>query len=169
MTENITATIERFIDWTGRSISWLTLGMVLVTFAVVVFRYVFDTGWIALQESVNYMHALVFLVGAAYTLKHNEHVRVDIFYCRLGPRGKAWVDFIGSLLLLLPVTVFIIWTSWAYVLDSWSVHEGSREAGGLPGVFLLKSVILLMAGLLILQALAMLLRSLAAIRAGDSD
>jgi TRAP-type mannitol/chloroaromatic compound transport system permease small subunit len=169
MIEKLTHAIEAFIDWTGRSVAWLTLGMVLVTFAVVLLRYVFDIGWIALQESVNYMHALVFLIGAAYTLKHNEHVRVDIFYCRLGQRGRAWVDLFGCLLLLLPVTLFIIWTSWAYVLDSWSVYEGSREAGGLAGIFLLKSAILLMAGLLILQALAMLLKSLSNIRRQETD
>jgi TRAP-type mannitol/chloroaromatic compound transport system permease small subunit len=159
MRESLLHHIEKFIDWSGRAVSWLTLGMVLVTFLVVILRYVFDIGWIALQESVNYMHALVFLVGAAYTLKHNEHVRVDIVYSRLGPRGQAWIDLIGSLFILVPVMVFIIWTSWEYVLDSWSVLEGSREAGGLPGVFLLKSVILVMAGLLILQALAMVLRN----------
>ena len=159
--------IENFIDWTGRSISWLTLGMVLVTFIVVLLRYGFDIGWIALQESINYMHALVFLVGAAYTLKYNEHVRVDIFYCRLGRRGQAWVDFIGSLVLLLPVMLFIIWTSWAYVVDSWSVYEGSREAGGLPGIFLLKSAILLMAALLLLQGVAMMLNRLAVLLTRD--
>ena len=169
MIMRISEHIETFIDWTGRSISWLTLGMVLVTFLVVLLRYLFDTGWIALQESVNYMHALVFLVGAAYTLKHNEHVRVDIFYSRLGRRGQAWVDFIGSLLILLPVMLFIIWTSWAYVVDSWSVHEGSRQAGGLPGIFLLKSSILVMAGLLILQAMAMILKALPVIRSGETD
>jgi TRAP-type mannitol/chloroaromatic compound transport system permease small subunit len=163
MMQSLLNNIEKFIDWSGRTVSWLTLGMVLVTFVVVVLRYVFDTGWIALQESINYMHALVFLVGAAYTLKHNEHVRVDIFYSRLSPRGQAWIDLIGSLLILLPVMFFIIWTSWEYVMDSWSVLEGSREAGGLPGIFLLKSVILVMAALLIMQAIAMLLRSLSLI------
>lgn len=85
--------IESFIEWTGRTVSWLTLGMVLVTFIVVVLRYLFNTGWIALQESINYMHALVFLIGASYTLKHNAHVRVDIIYQKLSARGQAWVDF----------------------------------------------------------------------------
>ena len=87
----------------GRAISWLTLCMVLVTFLVVVLRYAFNLGWIAMQESVTYMHALVFLLGAAYTLKHDGHVRVDIFYRRLGERGRAWVDLLGALLLLWPV------------------------------------------------------------------
>ena len=153
-------TIESFIDRIGRAVSWLTLGMVLTTFLVVVLRYVFNTGWIALQESISYMHALVFLIGASYTLKYDEHVRVDIFYHKLGHKGRAWIDFLGSLLILLPVMVFIIWISWDYIADSWDVLESSREAGGLPGVYLLKSVILVMAGLLILQAIALILRSL---------
>ena len=160
MLARISSHIETFIDWTGRTISWLTLGMVLVTFVVVVLRYVFDVGWIALQEAVNFMHAMVFLVGGAYTLKYNEHVRVDILYSRLGTRGKAWVDLLGSLIILLPVMIFIIWTSWGYVAESWHVHESSRETGGLPGVYLLKSFILIMAILLIVQGLALIMRSL---------
>ena len=153
--------IEKFIDFTGRAVSWLTLGMVLTTFLVVLLRYLFDSGSIALQESISYMHALVFLIGAAYTLKHNEHVRVDIFYHKLNIRQKALVDFLGNLLVLLPVMFFILWISWEYVFESWSVFESSRQTGGLPGLFLLKSCILAMASLLILQSFALLLKSFA--------
>jgi TRAP-type mannitol/chloroaromatic compound transport system permease small subunit len=153
----------RFLDgvaeWIGRSIAWLTLAMVLVTFLVVVLRYLFDTGWIAMQESVTFMHALVFMLGAAYTLRAGGHVRVDIFYRKFGPRGRAWVDLGGALLLLLPMSLFIVWISWDYVAAAWAVSEGSREAGGLPGVYLLKSLILLMPLLLALQALSMVFRS----------
>ncbi|RDH82658.1 MAG: C4-dicarboxylate ABC transporter permease [endosymbiont of Galathealinum brachiosum] len=152
--------LEQFIDWVGRSVSWLVLLMVVVTFLVVVLRYLFDTGWIALQESISYFHSMVFLLGAAYTLKQGGHVRVDIFYDRLSQTGKAWVDLIGHLFILMPVMIFIIWVSWPYVADSWQVMESSREAGGLPGVYLLKSLILIMAGLLMLQATAMILRIL---------
>jgi TRAP-type mannitol/chloroaromatic compound transport system permease small subunit len=159
-------TIERFIDWCGRTVSWLTLFMVLVTFIVVVLRYVFDIGWIALQESITYMHALVFLVGAAWAMQQQAHVRVDILYSRFSTRTRAWIDLLGSLLFLLPVMVFIAWISWEYVIDSWDVLEGSREAGGLPAVFLLKSLILVSAALLILQALVQVARSIQAI--GDS-
>ncbi|HKJ76050.1 MAG TPA: TRAP transporter small permease subunit, partial [Gammaproteobacteria bacterium] len=127
--------------------------------AVVVLRYLFDTGWIALQESITYLHALVFMVGAAYTLKHDGHVRVDILYRRFGPRGQAAVDLAGTLLLLLPVCGFILVASWDYVAESWALREGSREAGGLPGVFLLKTVIPVMAVLLALQGLSLALRS----------
>jgi len=159
--------IERFIDWAGRAVAWLTLLMVIVTFVVVVLRYVFDIGWIGLQESVTYMHAMVFMVGAAWAMQQRAHVRVDIFYSRFSARTQAWVDLLGSLLLLLPVMIYIAWISWAYVADSWSVLEGSREAGGLPAVFLLKSLIPVLALLLTLQALVQIIRSYQIIRRAD--
>ena len=164
MLSRIHNTIEKFIDWTGRAVAWLTLVMVLVTFFVVFMRYVFDSGSIAVQESVSFMHALVFLVGAAYTLKHNEHVRVDIFYQKLSDIGKAWINLLGSLFILMPVLVFIIWSSWGYVSDSWRILESSGETGGLPGIYLLKSFILVMAGLLILQGLAEILKAILVLR-----
>ena len=154
----IARALEALNEQVGRAISWLSLLMVLVTFAVVVLRYAFDLGWIAMQESVTYMHAVLFLAGAAYTLKHQGHVRVDIFYRRFSPRAQAWVDLFGGLFLLLPVCLFIFYMSWDYVAQSWSLWEGSREAGGLDGVYLLKSMILAMAGLLVLQGLSSVLR-----------
>jgi TRAP-type mannitol/chloroaromatic compound transport system permease small subunit len=159
--------IERFIDWAGRAVAWLTLLMVVVTFVVVVLRYVFDIGWIGLQESVTYMHAMVFMVGAAWAMQQRAHVRVDIFYSRFSARTQAWIDLLGSLLLLLPVMIYIAWISWTYVADSWSVLEGSREAGGLPAVFLLKSLIPVLALLLTLQALVQIIRSYQIIRRAD--
>jgi len=147
-------------EWVGKTISWLTLLMVITTFIIVILRYVFDLGWIALQESVSYMHAIIFMLGAAYTLKHNGHVRVDILYQRYSARTQAWIDCIGTLLLLMPVTGFIIWSSWEYVADSWSIQESSRNSGGLPGVYLLKTSILVMAGLLLLQSISVFLQNL---------
>ena len=155
---------DQISEWTGRLVAWLTFAMVITTFVVVVLRYLFDFGSIALQESITFMHAMVFMLGAAYTLRHEGHVRVDIFYRRFGERGRAWVDLLGVLLLLMPVTLFISWVSWDYVVSSWSLLEGSREAGGLPGVFLLKSVIPLMALLLLLQGVARGWRALCVIR-----
>ena len=162
--QSLVNTIERFIDWSGRAVSWLTLLMVIVTFIVVALRYGFDIGWIALQESVTYLHAMVFLAGAAWALQQEAHVRVDIFYSRFSTRTRAWVDLLGSLLMLLPVMVFVAWISWEYVIESWKVLEGSREAGGLPAVFLLKSLILVMAVMLVLQGLVQIVRSIQAIR-----
>ncbi len=163
MMQPIADKLDRFIAFTGRAVSWLSLAMVLVTFVIVVMRYLFDAGSIALQESVSYMHAVLFLVGAAWTLQQDAHVRVDIFYSRWSRRAQARVDLFGALFLLLPLMLFIAWVSWDYVADSWQVHEGSREAGGLPGVFLLKSFILVMSALLVLQALANMLKALVAL------
>ena len=152
--------IESFIDWSGRTVSWLSLLLVLVTFIVVVLRYVFDTGSIALQEITTYLHASIFLVGMAYTLQQDAHVRVDIFYTRCSKQTKAWINLFGALFLLLPFMLFISWVSWLYIADSWSVFEGSREAGGLPGVFLLKRLILVMTFLLSLQAFTQIARNI---------
>ena len=167
MLNRILDAIERLIDASGRAVSWLTLLMVLVTFVVVVLRYVFDTGSIALQESITWLHAMVFMIGAAWTMREGAHVRVDIFYARFSDRGRAWVDLFGSLLLLLPVMGFIGWISWEYIAESWGVLEGSREAGGLPGVFLLKSLILVMVVLLILQGFADIARNLRILRGAE--
>ena len=154
------ANIESFIDWSGRTVSWLSLFLVLVTFIIVVLRYVFDSGSIALQEITTYLHASIFLVGMAYTMQQDGHVRVDIFYSRCSKQLKAWIDLFGALFLLLPFMLFITWVSWSYIVDSWAVLEGSREAGGLPGVFLLKSLILVMTFLLSLQAFTQIARNI---------
>ena len=158
---------EAFIDWSGRTVSWLSLLLVIVTFIVVVLRYLFDHGSIALQETSTYLHASVFLIGMAYTLQQNAHVRVDIFYAGFSTVTKAWVDLCGALFLLLPFMLFITWASWQYILDSWAVLEGSREAGGLPAVFLLKSLILLMTSLLSLQAFTQIARNIETILQSD--
>ena len=138
----------------GRITAWLTLFMVLVTFAVVVLRYVFDLGWIGMQESIVYMHATVFMLGAAYTLNRDGHVRVDVLYQSFNTRKKALVDLLGGLLLLVPVTIYIIWASWDYVAESWGLLEASPETGGLPLVFVLKTLIPLMGILMLLQAVS---------------
>ena len=150
--------IDSINEHIGKAISWLTLIMVLVMFGIVVMRYVFNEGSIAVQESVMYMHALVFMLGAAFTLKRDGHVRVDIFYNKMSKRSKSLVNLIGNLLLLLPVCIFIFWSSWDYVTEAWRIKESSREAGGLPWIYLLKTSILIMAALLILQAIANMLR-----------
>ena len=153
--------LEQIAVRSGKLIAWLTVLMVFTTFFIVVLRYGFGTGWIAMQESVIYMHALVFLIGIPYTLKYDGHVRVDIFYSKMSERSKTWVNLLGTLFLLLPVTGFIAWISWDYVLASWTMHEESGEAGGLPGIYLLKATILLMTALLFIQGMSQLLLNFA--------
>lgn len=128
--------------------------MVLLVFLIVLLRYGFNLGWIAMQESAMYLHAAVFMLGCAHTLKADEHVRVDIFYRGWSAKKRACVDIAGALLLLLPVNLFILWMSWDYVATSWRLLEGSPEAGGLPLVFLLKSLIPLFCLTMSLQALS---------------
>lgn len=161
--------LKRFSELTGRAVAWLMLPMVAVTFVVVVLRYVFDLGWIWMQESVVWMHAAVFMLAAAYTLNRDEHVRVDIFYRSMSPKRKALVDAVGAVVFLFPVSIFLLVTSWDYVSVSWAIREGSREAGGLPYPFvpLLKSVIPLTALLLVLQGVTDLIRSLSTLTERD--
>lgn len=152
--------IDSFTEALGKIISWLTLLMVLLTFAIVVLRYGFNLGWIAMQESVLYFHGIVFMLGAAYTLKHDGHVRVDIFYQKFSVKQKAWVNFTGGLILLLPICIFMFFISLDYVLAAWQIMERSSEAGGLPLVYLNKSLILILAITLFCQGVAEVLRNL---------
>ncbi len=140
--------------------------MVVVTFVIVVMRYVFDAGLIWLQESVIWMHAVVFMMGAAYTLQQEDHVRVDIFYRTMSVKGRAWVDLAGVIFFLLPLCAFLAWKSFDFVAASWSLREASRESGGLPYplIPLLKTVLLLMPVAVALQGGALLLRSLKTLR-----
>jgi TRAP-type mannitol/chloroaromatic compound transport system permease small subunit len=140
------------VAWLGRSVSWLTLAMVVLTFTIVVLRYGFNQGWIWLQESVSYLHAMVFMLAAAWAFQTDDHVRVDIFYRDRPGRHKDWINLSGTLLFLVPFSLFLLFIGWHYVAASWTTLEGSREAGGLPLVFLLKSLILIMPGLLLLQS-----------------
>ncbi len=158
--------IDRFSALTGRITAWLTLAMVLVTCVVVVLRYVFDLGFIWMQESVTWMHAVVFMVGAAYALQRNEHVRVDVFYREFSERRRAIVDILGVLVFLLPLCLYFGWSAWDFVAASWRIKEASRESGGLPYpmVPLLKSVLILTPVMLALQGIALLMRSVAVLR-----
>jgi len=158
--------LDRISATLGRASAWLTLLMVIVTFVVVVMRYVFDAGLIWLQESVVWMHAFVFMIGAAYTLQQEEHVRVDIFYRSMTPKRRAWVDLIGVLLFLLPLCMYLAWASVDYVALSWQLREASRESGGMPYplVPLLKSTLIVMPLLLGLQGISLLLRCLRTLR-----
>ncbi|MGI9302225.1 MAG: TRAP transporter small permease subunit [Gammaproteobacteria bacterium] len=144
----------------GYFFAWLALSMALMQFVVVIMRYVFAFGSIPMQESIWYMHGLLFMLGAGYTYLKDGHVRVDIFYRSAGVRAKAWVDLLGTLFMLLPLCVFTWWAAWGYVVNAWEIREGSIEASGLPYIYLFKTVILAFVVLLGVQALATISRSL---------
>ena len=150
----MTVLIDRINHWLGRTAAWLTLAMAVAVAAIVLLRYALAQNTILLQEAVSYGHGLVLMLGIAYTLKESGHVRVDILYSSRSPRWHALVDLFGHLFLLLPVAGLLLATSVPYALSAWRILEGSSEVGGLPGVFLLKTLIPLMAALLLLQGLS---------------
>ncbi len=143
----------------GQACAWLTLFLVIGTAIVVVLRYGFGIGATALQEAVLYAHALVFMGASAWTLIRNAHVRVDIFYQNFSGRRQALVELLGNLLLLLPLCLFLGWSSWDYVTNSWSTLEASSESGGLKFVYLQKSIILVLVVSLLLQGISNLIKA----------
>jgi TRAP-type mannitol/chloroaromatic compound transport system permease small subunit len=150
--------VDGLNDWIGRAASWLTLGCVLTCFAVVVLRYAFDLGFPWLQELYVWQHAAVFMAGAGYTMLHRGHVSVDVLYGKASPRGRAWIDIAGTLVFLFPWLAVVAITSAPFVLSSWSIREGSSTAGGMPALYLLKSLLWVFCALLFLQGLALIAR-----------
>ena len=149
---------EAINEWIGRAVAWLTLGGVLTCFAVVVLRYAFDIGHPWMQELYVWQHAIVFMVGAGYTLLHRGHVNVDVVYGRMSARGRAWVDVLGTLLFLFPWLAVLAVTSAPFVLSSWSIRETSNTPDGMPALYLLKSALWVFCALMFLQGTALLVR-----------
>lgn len=161
--------IDRLTAAIGRTAAWLALFIVLVQFVVVLVRYAVGLGSIWLTESILYAHAGLFMLAAAWTLAADGHVRVDVFYAQATSRRKALIDLLGSVVLLLPFAVALAVLSLPYVARSWAILEGSREASGLPLVFLLKTLIPLCAALLALQGLAQILRAVSTLSGARAD
>ena len=153
----------------GRAAAWLALAMTAVVFAMIVLSTFFRLGWVWMRETVTYMHGALFMAAAGYTLLRDEHVRIDVFYAKLSPRGKAWVNILGFTLLLTPVCVLILWTSFPYVYESWRVLESSDEASGIPALFLLKTFLLVFPLLMILQGLALAMRGVLVLQGEVSE
>ena len=151
------------IERLGNVLNVLMIALVCVVIVVVVGRYFFEIGSVALQELTTYLHATIFMLGIAYTLKHDGHVRVDIFYRNFSKRRQALINVIGGLVFILPISIFIGWSSWEYVLTSWSIMETSIENNGLPFVYLLKTVMLIMPFLLVIQGLITVTKNLLAL------
>jgi len=161
--QRIASILDGFSNRLGQAVSWIVLLMVLIQFAVVIMRYVFGVGSIWMQESIIYMHSLVFMLAAGYTLLHDEHVRVDIFYREASPKYKAAVNLAGTILFLWPMC-WLIWdAAYPYVSLSWTIREGSPETSGIPAVYLLKSVILAFAVLVALQGVSLAIHAIRAL------
>ena len=151
--------IEALVRAIGRLSIVLILAMAAIQFSTVILRYVFGLNFIAVQESVTYLHGAVFLLAGGYALLTDDHVRVDIFYRDASPRTKALVDITGTYLFLFPFCFVGLWAAAPYVANSWAVREGSVEQSGIRGVYLLKSMIPIYLTLLSLAGLALSARA----------
>ena len=165
--------IDALTSFVGRCSSWLILAMALVGAYNAVVRYLGRFLGVSLSSNAYielqwYMFSLVFLLGAAYALQKDSHVRVDVLYGRLSRRGRAWIDLLGTLLFLLPFSLFALWVSWPSVRSSWRVLETSPDPGGLPR-YPIKSMILVCFFLLALQAVSELIKLVATLRIGSDD
>jgi len=144
----------------GRGVAWITFLLVITVFFNVVLRYAFDRSFVFTQELEWHLFALIFLLGAGCTLLHDGHVRVDIIYQRLSPKGRAWINLIGVIFFLIPGCLLVIDTSLQFVDNSWSVMEGSPDPGGIPYRYILKSAIPVGFVLLLLQGISLGLKSI---------
>jgi TRAP-type mannitol/chloroaromatic compound transport system permease small subunit len=162
--ERVADNLDRINRAVGLTVRWFALAMVLIQFGVVLLRYVFGISAIAVNESVLYLHSALFMLGAGYTLLVDGHVRVDIFYARLGPAGRSRIDVFGHLFLLIPSMLALLYWSWPSVRNAWAILEGPISVGGIPAVFLMKSLIPAFCVLLLIQSAACLLRDLARLR-----
>lgn len=159
--QRIADTLDTVNRAVGSAVRWLALVMVLVQFGIVLARYVYGVSSIAVNESVLYMHATLFMLGAGYTLLVDGHVRVDIFYARLSEKAQSRIDLFGHVFFLVPAMLTVLYWSWPSIRNSWSILEGPISVGGIPASFLLKSLIPAFCVLLLIQSLACILRDIA--------
>jgi TRAP-type mannitol/chloroaromatic compound transport system permease small subunit len=157
--EKVVNFIDKLNGKIGYIIGWICTLMVLVVFYDTIMRYAFNKGNVALQELEWHLFAIVFLLGAAYTFKEGGHVRVDILYMSFSKKTKAWIDFIGTFVLLIPFAVMVILSTKIFIQNSWAVLEVSPDPGGLPARYLLKAMIPLGFLLLIIQGISEALKN----------
>jgi TRAP-type mannitol/chloroaromatic compound transport system permease small subunit len=151
---------EKIISGSGKLISWLTALLVLIVCYDVFSRYLLNSSSVAVQELEWHIFSIIFLLGSAYTLKTDNHVRVDVFYSKLSEKGKAWVNLFGTIIYLIPFCLLLIFASKNFVIHSFNIAETSPDPGGLPARFLLKSIIPISFILLLMQSLALMCRSI---------
>ena len=147
--------IDTLNEYVGRGVAWVTALLVVIIFIDVIMRYTMNTSFVFVQELEWHLFGFIFLIGAGYTLLHDAHVRVDIIYQRLGSKGRAWVNFIGVLIFLIPGCFMVISTSWKFVVNSFSILEGSPDPGGIPLRFIIKGCIPVGFTLLLLQGISL--------------
>ncbi|QGY39879.1 TRAP transporter small permease subunit [Pseudodesulfovibrio cashew] len=155
----IIRTIDRLNLWVGKLAGYVALLMVLVVTTDVIMRYLFNITFVAVQELEWHLFGVLFLLGAGYTLMVDGHVRVDVFYQRLSPKGRAWINLIGVLLFLLPGCFLVLETSWKFFLEALRIGEGSPDPGGLPARYVLKFFIPFGFSLVMLQGVSMGLKA----------
>lgn len=158
---------EAVNDYIGRVVAWLTLATVIICATVVVLRYAWQTGFVWMQELYVWTHAAAFMLGAGYTLMADKHVRVDIVYGRARPETQAWLDLLSTFLFLFPWIGVLLYFGWTYMIRSWQLWETSSQVGGMPGLFVLKTIMMVFAGLMLLQGLAICARSILIINKQD--
>jgi TRAP-type mannitol/chloroaromatic compound transport system permease small subunit len=159
MLRELARRIDAFHEQWGNGVSWLMFGMVAVVFGDVIFRYLFNRSWVFIQELEWHLFGVVYLLAAGYTMLHDEHVRVDIWYAKQSPRKQAWVDFILLFVMFFPSCILIVYTTWPFLKNSFAVNEGSPDPGGIPARWVLKSVIIIGFLLLILQGISQAIKN----------
>ena len=156
----VSSVIDNIIDQIGQLISWISLILILLICVDVFMRYFLSTSKIWMVELEWHLFSVLFLVGASYTLLHDKHVRVDLFYENYSPKRKRIVNALGILILIIPWCLIILTTSWDYALNSFSFREGSPQPGGLPARYIVKSIIFCGYFLLLVQAISILIKSI---------
>ncbi len=151
--------IDLLIERIGQATSWLTVLLIFVFCVDVMLRYIFDFTLIWITELETYFFAFLFLLGAGYALKHDSHVRVDVFYSQFSKRNKAFVNFFGTLFFLIPWCIMIVIVGWKYAHFSFLINESSAQPGGLPALYILKFSMVLGFALLLLQGITLLIKS----------
>ena len=146
--------IDKVIDNIAKILTYLLVSMIILVFITVIIRYMLNISYVALQELVMYFHALIFMFGVSYALKEKSHVKIDIIYNSLSKKNQYFISMLGTIIFIIPTSLFIIYSSMDMVIQSWSLLEGSSEAGGLDLIFILKSVIPIMGFLIFIQALS---------------
>ncbi|HEC28411.1 MAG TPA: TRAP transporter small permease subunit [Gammaproteobacteria bacterium] len=186
----ITDILGEFSERCGHIISWMVLLLVFLTLLVAIPRYLLSNEWFlslnlfsldwdairtvysrnvnAMNDSIQYVHAIIFMVGVSYAMQSGDHVRIDILYRNMKPRTRAWVNILGMILLYYPTFLFIFFMSWTYVFNSWAIMEASSRPGGLPFLYVLKTLLLIMPVLMILQGTALLLDNIQKLRSRET-